>query len=260
MNGMNLFRISRGAVTAIVIILVASLGSARVFAQTESVLYSFCVLTNCADGSQPEAGVIMDASGNFYGTTLTGGVHQGGTVFKLSADGTYTNLHSFGATEADGLYPVYGQLLMDGKGNLYGTTSSGGSHSNGTVFRVSPTGEEKILYNFCSTAGCSDGAAPLSYLIADRQGNLYGTTANGGTNNYGVVFKLAPNRTETVLYRFSGGSDGANPEAGLAMDSEGNLYGTTYQGGDLSFCGGSGCGTVYKVTPLAAMEPIPTPG
>lgn len=228
----------------------------RASAQTESILYNFCSLSNCDDGEIPQAGLAIDASGNLYGTTQTGGTYNQGTAFKLSPTGTFTLLHTFGSTTNDGTAPE-APLILDSKGNLYGTTTSGGTHDKGTVFELTPSGTETILYNFCSTGGtkCTDGSSPMAGLLRDKRGNLYGTTSTGGvyglTLTKGVVFKLSPNGTEKVLHSFGNGSDGSTPMAGLIMDSAGNFYGTTLWGGNYNTCA-EGCGTVFKVTPAGA--------
>lgn len=225
----------------------------RALAQSETILYYFCSLSNCDDGKIPQAGLVMDASGNFYGTTQAGGAYNQGTAFKLSPDGTFTLLHTFGATANDGTAPE-APLILDSKGNLYGTTNAGGAHSKGTVFKLTASGQETILYNFCSTGGtkCTDGSFPMAGLVRDKQGNLYGTASSGGvyglTLTKGVVFKLSPTGTEKVLHSFGNGSDGSTPVAGLIMDSAGNFYGTTMWGGNYNACA-EGCGTVFKITP-----------
>jgi len=209
----------------------------------EIVLYNFG--TQSGDGAYPYAGVIMDKKSNLYGTTWSGGADNAGTVFKLTGMLEETVLYSFCSQEgcADGAYP-YAGVIMDKKSNLYGTTRSGGADNNGTVFKVTPTGAETVLYSFCSQPGCSDGANPLAGVIMDTKGNLYGTTPLGGANNNGTVFKLSSTGGETVLYSFcsqSGCSDGSNPNAGVIMDKKGNLYGTTSGGG-------YGYGTVFKLS------------
>jgi uncharacterized repeat protein (TIGR03803 family) len=218
----------------------------------ETVLYNFCPngYGNCTDGSAPSSGLIRDAVGNLYGTTLGGGANGDGTVFKLDPTGRETVLHSF-AGGADGSYVVAG-LIRDEEGNLYGTTAGGGSGGGGTVFKVDPAGKEKVLYSF---TGGTDGGWPNG-LIRDEQGNLYGTTLFGGlapasspcgVSFCGVVFKLDPTGKETVLYSFTGGADGANPSAALLRDCAGNLYGTASSGGDLSCFPPYGCGVVFKL-------------
>ena len=203
----------------------------------ETVLYSF---TGGADGRNPYAGLVRDPAGNLYGTTFYGGgsnnCGQGcGTVFKLDAMGVQTVLHSF-TGPPDGNWPL-GSLILDAAGNLYGTTSWGGSSSNctagcGTVFKLDATGAETVLYSF---TGGADGARPASELIRDAAGNFYGTTQYGGAgrcrDGCGTVFKLDTTGTETVLYRFRRNPDGGSPVAGLIRDAAGNLYGTTLYGG-----------------------------
>lgn len=191
---------------------------------TETVLYSF---TGGSDGGNPLAQrLIRDAAGNLYGTTLAGGTNNGGTVFRLAPDGTETVLHAFTGGN-DGSNPSAG-LIANGKGDLFGTTLGGGANSGGTVFRLASDGTESVLHAF---GGANDGAHPLAVLVRDKAGNFYSTTDLGGTNNQGAVFKLAPGGTETVLYSFTGGSDGGTPEAGLIGDAAGNLYGTADTGG-----------------------------
>jgi uncharacterized repeat protein (TIGR03803 family) len=239
---------------------------------TEQVLYSFCSQPNCTDGSTPVAGLILDAAGNLYGTTLYGGSTDCpagcGTVFELSPTGsggwTETVLHSFTNNGADG-YGSSAGLIFDPAGNLYGTTRGGGSGCNpngcGTVFELTPaTGggwTEHVLYSFCSQPNCTDGSTPVAGLILDAVGNLYGTTFYGGTQYDGTVFELSPGKgggwTETVLYNFCSQTncpDGSNPSAGLTFDAVGNLYGTTVTGGDSGVpCGNFDCGTVFELTP-----------
>jgi uncharacterized repeat protein (TIGR03803 family) len=150
---------------------------------------------------------------------------------------TFNILHSFAGSDGSG--PLAG-LAIDSKGNLYGTTSSGGAHGSGVVFRANGSGQERVLYSFGSIV--NDGASPESSLIFDASGNLYGTTFSGGASGNGTVFRLTPKGVETVLYNFAGGADGANPEARLAMDKSGNLYGTSTAGGT------AGDGTVFEIS------------
>lgn len=203
---------------------------------TPTVLYTFCSVGGnnvCTDGGGPASGLVMDSAGNLYGTTHEGGTHgltQTGTLFKLGSDGTLTTLHNFQENDIDGYSPDAG-LVMDAKGNLYGTTYQGGEHNDGVVYKVAPNGRETILHSFGATS--TDGSGPANVvLVMDKQGNLYGTTAYGGTNDEGTVFKVTAAGVESILYNFGASrSDGITPEAGLTIDSEGNLYGTTVYGG-----------------------------
>jgi uncharacterized repeat protein (TIGR03803 family) len=160
----------------------------------ETVLYSLCSQINCTDGAQTHAGVIRDTKGNLYGTTQFGGITLGGgTVFKLSQTGKLTTLYSFCSQSncTDGQEPEAG-LIRDAAGNLYGTTGGGGVGGSGTVWKLNTTGEETVMYSFCSQSNCSDGAYPLAGLIRDAAGNLYGTAEGGGVGGYGTVWKLTP--------------------------------------------------------------------
>jgi uncharacterized repeat protein (TIGR03803 family) len=223
----------------------------------ETVLYSFCSVTNCTDGASPLAELIMDAEGNLYGTTDYGGdVNCGcGVVFKLNRKGKETVLHTFAGYPTDGEF-TQSSLVMDSSGNLYGTTVGGGTSDNGAVFKVSKIGKESVLYSFCPATGCVDGKNPRAGLVMDAKGNLYGTTFQGGVGNFGcggsgcgTVFVMTLKGKETVLYSFTGLADGAFPFAVLIRDAKGNLYGTTDHGGDPICGGGMGCGTAFKLTP-----------
>jgi uncharacterized repeat protein (TIGR03803 family) len=223
---------------------------------TETLLHSF---TGGAAGDNPYAGLIQDAAGNLYGTTYGGGssaCDQGcGTVFRVSPSGAKVVLHGF--TGTDGNHPFAG-LIQDAAGNLYGTTAVGGAHGWGVVFKLTPSDssyESKVLHSF---TGGADGGFPAAGLIQDAAGNLYGTTVEGGADGAcsffnrtcGVVFKVSPSGTETVLYSFTEGAGGANPYAGLTRDAAGNLYGTTYDGGAKSgACEQPTCGVVFRLSP-----------
>jgi len=201
---------------------------------------------NGATGSGPRAGLIMDAQGNLYGTTDGGGANGHGTVFELAAgSGTITTLASFNG--ANGAYPEAG-LIMDAQGNLYGTTSNGGAFDdNGTVFELAAgSGTITTLASFNG----ANGHTPRAGLIMDAQGNLYGTTAMApGAPGRGTVFELAAGSgTITTLASFNG-ANGVNPEAGLILDAQGNLYGTTYFGGAF------GQGTVFELSPVPVAPP-----
>ena len=206
-------------------------------AGTESVVYSFKGGTT--DGDSPFGQLVMDSAGNLYGTTSGGGANGDGTVFKITAAGTESVLHSFVGGTTDGQQPIAG-LVMDSAGNLYGTTSFGGENDDGTVFKISAGGTASILYSF--KGGTTDGKVPDSGVIMDGAGNLYGTTSMGGANGDGTVYEISAAGTESILHFFDGyPTDGQLPWAGLIMDSAGNLYGTTTEGGD------NDDGTVFKV-------------
>ena len=225
----------------------------------EKVLYSFGNTAN--DGASPNAALLMDNAGNFYGTTVGGGLNNCslgcGTVFKMSRTGKETVLYRFGNSNGDGFWPDC-SLIMDSNGNLYGTTSKGGANGEGTIFQLSSAGVETVLYSFTGTNG--DGANPVAGLVMDSAGNLYGTTSNGGDSicddGCGTVFKLSSSGTETILYSFKGRNRfGASPQGSLIMDSVGNLYGTTFNsGGD--YCSEIGCGTVFQLSSNGGAESI----
>ncbi|HXM20242.1 MAG TPA: choice-of-anchor tandem repeat GloVer-containing protein [Terriglobales bacterium] len=202
----------------------------------ETVLHNFKA---GADGAIPFAGLVRGPGGALYGTTVEGGASNFGTVFRLSTTGKETVLHSFNSQ--DGSYPDAG-LLRDSAGNLYGATVEGGDSNLGTVFELDTTGKQTVLHSF--TGGANDGRFSYVYgsLVRDAAGNFYGTTLAGGASDQGIVFKLDTAGTETVLYNFTGGTDGGYPYAGLVIDRKGNLYGTTYLGG------ASGQGTVFKLS------------
>jgi uncharacterized repeat protein (TIGR03803 family) len=254
----------------ILVLLVLGLLLGAAWAQTESVLYSFCAQKNCADGAVPSSRVVFDQKGNLYGTTQLGGANHSvcdqyipgcGVVFKLTTEGRATVLYSFCAQNdcSDGAVPG-GGLVFDKKGNLYGATAIGGVRNDlcvtgcGVVFELTAKGKEKVLYSFCARTNCTDGMFPSGPFL-DQKGNMYGTTYEGGAYNdcqksqgCGVVFKITPKGKETVLYSFcaQGGSnctDGAHPVPGVVFDQEGNLYGAASGGG------AHGGGVVFKLTP-----------
>jgi uncharacterized repeat protein (TIGR03803 family) len=203
----------------------------------ETVLHTF---TGGTDGQTARGGLVRDTAGNLYGITQGGGTSGQGVVFKVDPAGNETILHNFAGTDGNG---PFGILARDAAGNLYGTTTSGGAFGNGVVFKVDPAGNETVLHSF---AGAPDGASPQAGLVLDAAaGILYGTTTGGGATNNGVVFKLDPTGTETVLHSFTG-TDGSAPIAALVLDAAGNLYGTTDSGGTGS-CFTFGCGVVFKL-------------
>ena len=223
-------------------------------AQTYAVLYNF---TGGQDGAYPEAGLTMDRAGNFYGTAYQGGGSNRGTVFKLahkSAGWVISPLYSFTGRE-DGGAPI-ARVVFGPDGSLYGTTEFGGRNCGsgcGTVFNLKPpvtfcrsvfcAWTQTVLYRF---SGSGDGANPgYGDLTFDQAGHIYGTTYFGGNNAQGVVYELTPSNgswTESAIYVFSGSSDGGNPYSSVIFDKAGNLYGTTFAGGD------NGYGTVFQLT------------
>jgi uncharacterized repeat protein (TIGR03803 family) len=207
-----------------------------------SVLYSF---SGGVDGGMPEPRLVLDSSGNIYGSTTGVGAGSQGTIFKLDSTGNETVLLTFAGT--NGSQP-YGALAIDVHGNLYGTTYGGGNLNNcnqgfgcGIVFKLRPNGQEPILNVF---EGESGGWGPVAGLVRDGKGNLYGTTALGGqgTDCCGVVFEVTASGAKHVLHTFTGGEDGASPETDLIQDADGNLY-----GGALG--GTYGSGVIFKITP-----------
>ena len=181
------------------------------------------------DGNQPVADLLLDNEGNLYGTTGLGGStsclgQKGcGTVFEVTNAGHEKVLYAFKGGKSDGSLPVAG-LVMDSSGNLYGTTNYDGTGNVGTAYKLDTHRKETVLHNFQGAP--NDGTNPKSELLLDTDGNLWGTTYGGGSSNNGTVFKINKKDKTTIVYSFTGGSDGGWPAAGLVQDSEGNLYGT----------------------------------
>ena len=207
-----------------------------------TVLHSF--EGGASDGSTPEASLILDGAGNLYGTTAGGGASNQGTVFTVKIGGTgFAILHGFSSGTSDGANP-YAAVVLDGAGNLYGTTLSGGTWNQGTVFRINTDGTGFAVLDSFGSLTQLDGAAPQAALILDGGGYLYGTTTGGGASAYGAVFRVKTDGTAfAVLHSFASGFlfDGAAPQAALVLDSASNLYGTTPEGGD------SDNGAVFKL-------------
>lgn len=226
-------------------------------------LYSFCAQSGCLDGEFSDAGVVQASNGDLYGTTPYGGAYGEGTIYKITPSGTLTTVYSFCAQSGcpDGELP--GGLMLATNGDLYGVTSYGGAHGNenrgGTVFKITPGGTLTTLHNFCAKKQCNDGENPES-LVQASNGNLYGTTLNGGAYGHGTLFEMTPKGALTTLYNFcspqSGCADGAFPEGSLVQATDGNLYGTTYGGGynHTIYTGG----TVFKVTPGGTLTTLYT--
>jgi uncharacterized repeat protein (TIGR03803 family) len=220
---------------------------------TDTLLYKFTWVNN--DGAFPSPGLVFDKKGSLYSTTFNGGSYGFGAVYQITPSGTRNAIYSF-TNQADGSGP-YGGVVLDKKGNLYGTTSVGGSTACGggcgTVFKIAPDGTETVLHSF---TGGSDGIWPWASVTLDKNGNIYGTTSEGGNTECGgvgcgIVFKIAPDGTETILHQFTYSQDnyseGGSPRSPMVLDAKGNLYGTTMVGG--STYGGWGCGTVFKIAP-----------
>lgn len=231
-------------------------------------LFSFCTGTlNCTDGAFPYASVTVGPDGTAYGTTYAGGnINCGfggcGAVFRFGQSGEQV-IYAFGETPADGVYPL-APLVFDKSGNIYGTTKFGGNAACvsgcGTVFELTPDGNgqwsEQILYSFCTSSNCPDGAYPQGALTFDAAGNIYGTTSTGGDldpkqcapSGCGTVFELVKGSdgswTEKVLFQFDFATGGF-PEGSLAFDASGNLYGASNQGGT------AGYGVVFQLSPAA---------
>jgi uncharacterized repeat protein (TIGR03803 family) len=213
--------------------------------------YKYVVLHTFAggtDGANPYARLMPGAGGKLYGTTVNGGGGGAGTVFELlpgKAPRTERVLYAF-TQSVQGANPSAGDLTIDSKGAIYGTTQYGGAYGQGTVFKLSPAkgaDKEKVLYSF--GANSNDGTQPYAGVTLDRAGNIYGTAALGG-QGYGTVFELTPSKsgwTEQIIHTFGNVTDGGTPYAGLSFDAQGNLFGATTQGP------GAGGGTFFELTP-----------
>ena len=202
---------------------------------TLTVLHSF---TGKPDATEPESPLLMDAQGNLYGSSETGGAFGNGAVFKVTPAGKESVVYSYPAAGGE-----FGKVTaLDALGNLYGTTRGGGADSDGTVFKLDGTGKLTVLHSFTGTA---DGSSPRE-LILDAAGNLLGETKAGGTYGDGAIYKLDSTGKFTVLYSFTGGTDGNWP-SGLNEDAQGNVYGTAQEGGNLACNAPTGCGTAYKL-------------
>jgi uncharacterized repeat protein (TIGR03803 family) len=219
----------------------------------ERVLHNFT--GSPTDGAQPQ-GVSIDAAGNLYGVAIFGGATGWGIVYRIDPSGTETILHNF-TNGMDGGSPR-GPVILDSAGTLYGTTIGGGMSGCGVLYKIDASGHQTVLYAFL---GKPDACGGYSGLVFDAAGNLYGTTSGGGTFNAGTVFKLDTAGHETVLYSFTGGVDGAMPQAGVIPDSAGYLYGTTTYGGTGS-CNPlgtfPGCGATYRLAPLGHLDVLHT--
>jgi uncharacterized repeat protein (TIGR03803 family) len=204
-----------------------------------SVLYNFCTQDGCSDGNGPRGGMVLGTDGNLYGTTTFGGNNeQLGTIYEIGRDGTLRTLYQFNYS-TDGACPQ-DSLIEATDGDFYGTTNCGGAYQLGTVFRITPTGTFTALHDF----GGPDGIEPFAGTIQTDDGSLFGTTPNGGINSCkdgcGVVFRITPSGVFSVVHAFSG-SDGQQPYGTLTQASDGNIYGTTTDGGAFGY------GTIFTM-------------
>jgi uncharacterized repeat protein (TIGR03803 family) len=214
------------------------------FSQTFKTLVNF----NGSNGEGANAPVVRAADGSLYGTTVDGGVHNSGTVFRVTAKGKLTTLYSFCKNVycPDGGGPE-GGLVQVNDASFYGITEGGGARGWGTIFRITRSGKLTTIHSFDS----SSGATPLGTLLRGRDGNFYGTTSAGGKYGYGTVFKLTTKGKVTVVYDFCSKpycTDGSTPTAGLVQASDGKFYGTTSQGGLANGDCGFTCGTIFNLT------------
>lgn len=198
------------------------------------------------NGANPEGTLTLGPNGNFYGTASKGGSNGVGTVFEFTTNGVFTTLVNFAQTS--GVEPE-GALILGTNGNFYGTTASGGADESGTVFEVTTNGTLTTLYTF---TGGNDGQSPFTGLALGTNGNLYGTCAYGGADYYGTVFEITNNGGFAILHTFTDGTDGAYPQTGLTLGSNGNFYGTSGGDGDTTY------GTVFEMTPNGALTTLHT--
>jgi uncharacterized repeat protein (TIGR03803 family) len=210
-------------------------GYGTVFKITPSGNFSSMISFGGTNGAGPRAGLVQGSDGNFYGTTYDGGSNNFGTIFQATTNGALTTLVTLSFD--GGGYPIAG-LIQGHDGNFYGTTAIGGTNSGGTAFQVTTNGTLATLVSFGSTGNAAN--SPYAGLVQGIDDNLYGTTYQGGTNNFGIIFKVTTNGTFTVLHSFAGTNDGANPYAGLVQGMNGDFYGTTFFGGT------NGYGTVFQ--------------
>jgi len=221
-------------------------------------LHTFCSQSGCADGDGPQSNLLQGSNGTFYGTTYSGGANDKGTVFKMTAKGKVTTLHSFAGSPTDGANP-YAGLIQATNGDFYGTTGAGGAGPGagaGAVFKMTPNGTLTTIYSFCTQTGCPDGEAPYAELVQASNGNLYGTTASGGAHFAGTIFEITPAGVLTTIYNFcslSNCTDGIAPRSALIQGTDGELYGTT-----VSSAAPLSAGTVFKVTLKGALTTLYT--
>ena len=237
-------RVASAALALAAVLVSGVITTQPALAQTFTSLVSF----DFTNGANPyNTSLVQGTDGNLYGTTLLGGANGGGTVFKVTPTGTLTTLHSFAGAPTDGASPWAG-LILGTNGTFYGTTILGGANNRGTVFSMTSEGVVTLLYSFCSQTDCSDGSGPEAPLIQATNGNFYGTTSEGGANEYGTAFSITTGGTLKTVYNFCSVNgnvaclDGDAPQAALVQASNGTFYGTTPGGG------ASEVGTVFSLT------------
>jgi uncharacterized repeat protein (TIGR03803 family) len=217
-------------------------------------LYSFPGDAGTEAGAGPTAGMIQGANGNLYGATYGQEYAlEPNFIYEMTPGGVVTTLYTFCSTCQEGGGVPGALVQIQPNGDLYGTTTSGGSNGAGTVFMITPGGALTTLYNFCSESGCTDGGTPLNGLVQATNGYLYGTTSTGGANGNGTIFKITPAGALTTLYSFcavSGCTDGNTVLGNLIQATNGNLYGTTLDGGLNSG------GTIFKITPAGVFTTL----
>jgi uncharacterized repeat protein (TIGR03803 family) len=216
-------------------------------------LYNFCSQTDCSDGAGPNSPLVQASNGNFYGTTSRTAFALNGTLFEITPAGQLTTLHIFKGR--DGYYPQAG-LVQGSDGNFYGTTEDGGAYESGNVFKMTPNGTVTNLHSFCSQANCTDGKFPIAGLIQAANGNFFGTTSLGGSNqnacagiSCGTIFEITSSGHLTTLHSFDG-TDGFRPLATLVQATNGYFYGTTTEGGVYNR------GTVFKIAPSGKLTTL----
>jgi uncharacterized repeat protein (TIGR03803 family) len=215
-------------------------------------LYTFCQLASCTDGQHPEAGLLLAADGEFYGTTVSGGAYNEGTIFAITPGGALTTVYSFCAQSGcpDGKTPS-AALIQGTNGDFYGTTASGGAHGSGTIFNITAAGALTTMHSFCAQTGCADGSFPDAALIQATDGNFYGTTSAGGANGAGIIYEITSTNTFTRLHSFAGPN--AIHQGGLFEATNGDFYGASWDGGT------DNDGTVYNLSvglvPFVKLQP-----
>jgi uncharacterized repeat protein (TIGR03803 family) len=225
---------------------IALLFCASTVVGAQAQVFTSLVSFDGSDGADPEAALIQATNGHLYGTTSSDFGPGYGSVFEITPDGSFRSLYQFCSQPncADGSSP-FAALLQASNGKFYGLTAAGGANNEGTVFEMSPNGDLKTLYSFCSETGCADGYEPVSGLIEGSNGKFYGMTDFGGLGGQGTLFEITPTGTLRTLYTFcvqAGCPDGALPSGGLLRTADGSFYGVTYAGGAYN------SGTVFKLS------------